>query len=180
MFAQISALNEHKRQFKDISADTTCLTSDSSHDEEEWLPTVINDNNNKTKRSKTTSMCKSDAIKEGPTSDLSGRPFYQAEIKMVEVLSFVGTLFRHLNNLDFESFEILMHRSIVPECTIKTYWSPDTLPRTIIPRDSFCGFVQKLSDAIPDALWAVQNTKLRIGKPRTVISNFHRSGIPTA
>ena len=116
-------------------------------------------------------------IKIHSTPEFVERPFIQAEIKMVEVLSYCSTFFRCLNSLDFVALNELMQRTVVAECSFKLYISPDTLPRKVVPRDAISEYFKILSDAIPDALWRVEGTRLRKGKPRTVISDFSRSGI---
>ena len=95
---------------------------------------------------------------------------------MVEILSYGSSFFRCLNNLDFETLNDLMTRIVVPECSLKIYCPPDTLPKKVVPRESISEYFKFLSEAIPDALWRVEDTKLRKGKPRTVVSNFNRSG----
>ena len=204
IFAQISAFNTQKRYFSDMASESSdpsvpITASLYRQQQSEWLQNARQEKlskvQKKCKKSLSSKSCEDASIHEArsncrndigtrdmtihSTPESVERPFIRDAIKMVEVLSYGSTFFRFLNNLDFEGVGAIIDRYLLPDCSFKIYCSPDTLPRVIVPKSSVCEYFKILSDAVPDALWRVEGTRLRQGKPRTVISDFSRSGICT-
>ena len=188
IFAQISVRNMQKRNF--VYSGTDENRGDTDHVEDQylevsnksdvdevvrrqqdaWLQKAAQEALNKKKRIK-----RSDGSRDVVV--LADGKVQQTAIKMVEVLSYTASFFRLLNNGDFEAFAELMWRYVAPSCSINIFTSSNPIPIKVIPRDKLVDYFKELVDAIPDALWRVEDTKLSKGTPRTVISKFSRSGI---
>lgn len=202
VFARITAENHERKKrarpaTEAVSRDSTTTTetltvSAYRKQQSEWLrKTTAEQLSKKKKHSKAVELQKeSDSVKDSPTGEKNShdpaivcdltRPvdssLRQVELKIVEVLNYTSAFMRAMNVGDFEGLNNLMLRTVVPECVFKLYFAPNTFPSKIIPRDSISYYFRVLNDAIPDALWKIEDTRLRQGKPRTVISTFTRSG----
>lgn len=103
------------------------------------------------------------------------------ESKMVEVLNYTSSLFCALNNGSFKELQTIISTILTPDCVLQTHVtqaaSKDSLfVNRIVPHDKIFEYFQVLQEVFPDAIWRVEDTKLRNTNPKTVASICHFRG----
>jgi hypothetical protein len=96
-----------------------------------------------------------------------------------EVLGFINSILLPLGEGDFEALDAAVSRVCASDCILRTQklksGSSPTVDK-VVPRQEISSYFKSVVDRYPDCSWHVETTKIRKGKPRSVVSSFNFKG----
>ena len=92
------------------------------------------------------------------------------EAKLVDVLTYTGSIMRAVNIGNAAKLKDLLDRILTPSCVMRLSLSPAAPVDKIVPRDMIADFFLAMLDSVPDVVWRIEDTKMLKGLPRSVSS----------